>query len=162
MRQAGENGVTRFIPIGIVAMSALAGTSILLHLTSSTSAQILKPEDPDIVALGKQVYATNCASCHGTNLEGAPNWKLPDKDGLFPAPPHDETGHTWHHSEKLLFDLTKYGLAKVAGLKDRKSNMPVYENVLSDEDIIAVLSFIKSSWPEEIKRRHTRMSAREQ
>ena len=154
--------MTRFIPIGIVAMSALAGIAILLHLTSSTSAQILKPEDPDIVALGKQVYATNCASCHGTNLEGAPNWKLPDTDGLFPAPPHDETGHTWHHSEKLLFDLTKYGLAKVAGLKDRKSNMPVYENVLSDEELIAVLSFIKSRWPEEIKRRHTKMSAHEQ
>ena len=162
MRQAGEYGVTRFFPIRIVVMSALAGTAILLHLTSSTSAQILKPEDPNIVALGKQVYATNCASCHGTNLEGAPNWKLPDTDGLFPAPPHDETGHTWHHSEKLLFDLTKYGLAKAAGLKDRKSNMPVYENVLSDEEIIAVLSFIKSRWPEEIKRRHTKMSAREQ
>ena len=104
MRQAGEYGVTRFILIGIVAMSALAGTALLLHLTSLTSAQILKPDDPNIVALGKQVYATNCASCHGTNLEGAPNWKLPDKDGLFPAPPHDETGHTWHYTEKLFDD----------------------------------------------------------
>jgi len=32
--------------------------------------------------------------------------------------------------------------------------MPAYENVLSDEEIIAVLSYIKSTWPEEIIRIH--------
>ena len=128
-------------------------------LSTSTVAQVLKPDDPATVSLGEQVYAEHCASCHGENLEGQENWRTPDDEGLLPAPPHDETGHTWHHSEKLLFNLTKYGLAKVAGLADHQTNMPVYEDVLTDEEIIAVLSFIKSSWPRDLQRRHTEMSA---
>ena len=135
------------------------GVAALLWFTGSTGAQVLKPDDPATTALGKQVYGEHCASCHGENLEGQENWKSPGPDGLLPAPPHDETGHTWHHSEKLLFNLTKFGLAKVAGLKDHKTNMPVYEDILSDHEIIAVLSYIKSRWPKDLQRRHTEMSA---
>ena len=130
-----------------------------LCFSSSTVAQVLEPNDRETVSVGKQVYAEHCAQCHGENLEGQDNWRTPDEDGLLPAPPHDETGHTWHHSEKLLFELTKYGLGKVADLEDHKTNMPVYEDVLTDKEIIAVRSFIKSRWPEDLQRRHTEMSA---
>ena len=77
---------------------------------------------------------------------------------MLPAPPHDETGHTWHHTDEVLFELTKYGLAKMSGLTDHKTNMPTYEGVLSDEEIIAVLSFIKSRWPEDVRNRHDEMN----
>ena len=41
-------------------------------------------------------YQEYCASCHGVNLEGQANWRSRNQDGTLPAPPHDETGHTWH------------------------------------------------------------------
>lgn len=115
---------------------------------------LLKPSDRKIVALGKNIYQENCASCHGDNLQGESNWQTPDAEGYLPAPPHDETGHTWHHTDDVLFGLTKYGVAKFANLENHKSNMPAYQEVLSDEEIIAVLSFIKSTWPEEVKKVH--------
>ena len=78
----------------------------------------------------------------------------------MPAPPHDETGHTWHHPDQVLFDITKLGIVAAANLKDYKTVMPIYEGVLSDEEIIAVLSFIKSTWPGEIRAGHDEMNAR--
>ena len=63
---------------------------------------------------GRQLYLTNCASCHGTSLEGQPDWMVRKPNGRIPAPPHDATGHTWHHSDEQLFRLTKEGLAAIA------------------------------------------------
>lgn len=146
----------------IAAVSAATASAFLFLSSESGSTSLLKSGDAAVTARGQQIYAENCAACHGANLQGQPNWRSPDDDGLLPAPPHDETGHTWHHTEKLLFELTKNGLAATAGLKDHKTRMPVYDGVLSDDDIIAVLSFIKSRWPENIQRRHTEMSAQDQ
>jgi mono/diheme cytochrome c family protein len=94
---------------------------------------------------GRVLYASHCASCHGPNLEGQPNWQRRGPDGLMPAPPHDASGHTWHHSDEQLFLITKKGISGV--VPNYKSAMPGFENVLSDDEIWAVLSFIKSSWP---------------
>ena len=119
---------------------------------------LLKPDDQALVTLGSQIYLDNCASCHGENLLGQPNWKSPGEDGLLPAPPHDESGHTWHHTDKLLFELTKFGFAKISGLANQKSNMPIYQDILSDKEIIAALSYIKSSWPQQIRQRHDQLN----
>jgi mono/diheme cytochrome c family protein len=114
----------------------------------------LRPNDPELVAKGKQVYTAECASCHGANLEGQANWQQRGPDGLLPAPPHDVSGHTWHHPDAILFALTKYGPAAIAKDPTYRTSMPIYEDVLSDADIIAVLSYIKSTWPAEIRARH--------
>ena len=124
----------------------------------TSGAHLLRSEHERIVAQGQQIYADNCASCHGTNLEGQPNWKQPGANGRLPAPPHDASGHTWHHTDAVLFGLTKYGAAKFAGLENYETDMPVYEGVLSDEEIVAALSFIKAQWPEDIRRRHGQMN----
>ncbi len=132
---------------------------ILTSESQNKPGALFFPDNARMVAQGEVIYAANCASCHGTNLEGQPNWKNRDENGMMPAPPHDESGHTWHHIDQLLFDLTKFGLAKTANLENFQTYMPVYETLLKDDEIIAVLSYIKSTWPEEIRLRHDQMNA---
>lgn len=113
-------------------------------------------EDPALVARGKAVYAQHCASCHGANLEGQPNWRHRLPNGRMPAPPHDPTGHSWHHSDQQLFEMTKFGPgALVPGYQ---SDMPGFKDKLNDADIWAVLSFIESTWPADIRARQQRMN----
>ena len=125
---------------------------------SPSFSMMLDYKNVQLIETGAQLYKSNCASCHGANLEGQPNWRSPGADMKMPAPPHDASGHTWHHTDQMLFRLTKYGLGHVIGDDDYKSNMPAYENVLTDQEIIAVLTFIKSRWPENIQRRHDQLN----
>ena len=92
------------------------------------------------------------------NLEGQPNWRVRKANGRLPAPPHDETGHTWHHDDRTLFLLTKYGLARLTG-QAVETDMPAYDGVLSDREILAVLAYIKSRWPENVRRRQAEITA---
>ena len=110
---------------------------------------VLKADDLVVVQAGEKIYQAQCASCHGRYLEGQPDWRTRDANGFLPAPPHDATGHTWHHADDLLFEITKYGPNVVINDDSYKTIMPAYQNILSDEDIVAVLSFIKNTWPEE-------------
>jgi len=110
------------------------------------------PLDPAQVALGARVYASACASCHGANLEGQPDWQSRNAAGRLPAPPHDETGHSWHHPDEFLFMVTKYGVGPFAG-PNYESDMPAFEATLADEKIRAVIAYIKSRWPEPIRAR---------
>ena len=97
------------------------------------------------VRMGERLYQENCASCHGANLEGQLDWRSRLPNGRLPAPPHDASGHTWHHPDSYLFMITKFGLEKFLEAP-YPNNMPIYDNLLSDEEIIAVLSYIKSQW----------------
>jgi mono/diheme cytochrome c family protein len=103
-----------------------------------------EPVTADQLRLGQEVYATNCASCHGANLEGQPDWKRRLDTGRMPAPPHDETGHTWHHADRALFTITKLGIGAI--VPGYESDMPVFGDVLSDAEIAAALAYIKSTW----------------
>jgi mono/diheme cytochrome c family protein len=120
----------------------------------------LRADDRAIVAEGRVIYREACAACHGAQLEGQPNWKTRAADGTLPAPPHDPSGHTWHHPDQALFELTKYGPGPATGNPDYRSNMPAYSETLTDAEIIAVLSYIKSRWPAEIQARHDEINLR--
>ena len=109
-----------------------------------------QPIDGDLVAQGQQVYAAQCASCHGANLEGEVDWQQPGTNGLLKAPPHDETGHTWHHDDAYLIESVKLGGGRLPA-NVGTSAMPAYENVLTDEEITATLAYIKSTWPADIQ-----------
>ena len=146
--------VFKLTAVFALAIAAVLGWKVYDDRNAS-EVSLLKPDDPSVVALGKMFYDQHCASCHGANLEGeVENWQTPRPDGLMPAPPHDETGHTWHHRDELLFRITKLGVARAANLKDYQSAMPAYEGILTDNQIIAVLSFIKSQWPKDIREHH--------
>ncbi|RWB94582.1 MAG: c-type cytochrome [Mesorhizobium sp.] len=113
------------------------------------------------VAFGKTIYAERCATCHGANLEGQRDWKSPLLSGRMPAPPHDASGHSWHHPDGVLFRVTKEGPAAVVG-GGYESDMPAFAGVMTDEEIRAVLTFIKSTWPERERQYQAEMSRREQ
>lgn len=124
----------------------------------ATATVALRPDDAATVARGRGVYLEHCAACHGQKLEGQPDWQRRRPDGKLPAPPHDETGHTWHHPDAVLFALTKLGPARVVGDPAYATDMPGYDGVLDDDAIIAVLSYIKSTWPAAIRARHDRLN----
>lgn len=95
--------------------------------------------DPNQLATGKRVYDVNCAACHGETGEGQPNWKIP-ANGVFPAPPHNSSGHTWHHPDQQLLEV----IANGGGMPN--SAMPAYGEILTGEERAAVLEYIKTFW----------------
>ena len=113
------------------------------------------PDNAEQVALGQQVYASFCAGCHGAHREGQPDWQKRLPLGNFPAPPHDKTGHTWHHPDQWLFEIVKHGGRYHAPSRYR-SAMPAYDEMLSDDEIWAVLAFIKHHWPATIREQQER------
>ena len=121
---------------------------------ASTGAMAGHELDNRDLGRGQALYADSCAACHGANLEGQPDWRVPGADGILPAPPHDETGHTWHHDNQLLFDYTKYGgqsaLAQ-RGVTGFTSGMPGFGETLSDAEIWDILAFIRSTWSDRVQ-----------
>ena len=133
--------------LGVLALGA--GLFMYESLMGSRPAYI-DPSDQELVAIGKDIYANNCASCHGAKLEGQPDWRVRQANGRLPAPPHDESGHTWHHPDAVLIDITKNGLVPgVTAPPGYVSDMPAYGKLLTDHDIQAVHAYIKSSWPKQ-------------
>lgn len=146
------------IPLLLIAAGLLAG-AVAYTLRPGPGQALVDPGDAELVALGKEVYAAQCAACHGAALEGEPNWRQRRADGRLPAPPHDPSGHTWHHPDAHLFVMTKHGVQALVGA-DYASDMPAYADVLSDREIRAVLSYIKSTWPADIQARHDDINRR--
>ena len=128
-----------------VALAATAVVGALLLTTGSFD--LFGLNEGRRIAQGQALYGERCASCHGKNLEGQPNWQTPLPNGRMPAPPHDKTGHTWHHADKALAGVTKLGLKPFAG-DNYESDMPAFGTILSDEGIEVILTYIKSTWPE--------------
>lgn len=141
----------------ILRTFAYAAVLSLSSVATAAAETLFIPDDPQFTGIGKVIYQSQCAACHGVDLQGEPDWRQRKPDGKMPAPPHDETGHTWHHSERQLFEITKFGLQKFAG-PNYQTDMPAYESTLTDSEILAVLSYIKSTWPEDIRTRHDMMS----
>ena len=154
---ASLSNVSRVRVLAAIVAGLLAGCERL----SGQEPYRLRPDEPAVLVTGKQVYDRHCAACHGASLEGQPNWRSRDAGGRLPAPPHDASGHTWHHTDEVLFRIVKEGMASTANLKDYQSAMPVYAGVLADAQIVAVLSYIKANWPPDIRRRHDELNATE-
>ena len=142
----------------ILLAAAFVGWMLLSTDTPARASGLFPYDDPATLALGKPLYDDNCASCHGTNLEGEANWRKRDADGYLPAPPHDASGHTWHHPDEQLFAITKHGTSALVG-NGYQSRMAGFSDHLSDEEILAVLAYIKSTWSPQIIARHNQMNA---
>ena len=134
----------------VVGMFGAAALMMLgLACTSERSRQTEPPPlDPTMVARGRQIYNEHCASCHGPAGEGMPRWQEPDPLGEMPAPPHDTTGHTWRHADGLLYRMVRDGWRDPFNKTDRLT-MPPFGDVLSPEEIRAVITYIKTWWTPE-------------
>lgn len=144
---------TRMAVIGAAAVTLLLLAGIIISMKIDGPPTRADPDNLSQVSVGKRLYEIHCAACHGARLEGQPDWQKRLANGRMPAPPHDATGHTWHHTDSLLFNITKYGLlpGKYAP-PDYRSDMPAFIGTLSDEEIWAALAYIKSFWPNEIRK----------
>jgi mono/diheme cytochrome c family protein len=144
--------------IGIFAMVAIiAAVAFLPSANERLSAEV----DPSLLTIGEKVYTEQCAACHGVNLEGQFDWKERNADGTFRAPPHDETGHTWHHGDGYLLERVRTGTATMDVGMQSASNMPAYQDILSDTEMEAVLAYIQNSWPADIQQSQARVTAAE-
>lgn len=141
-------------------LSALATLTLAVAAASPKPAVAQTAPDefpimPGIVDLsqGEALYVETCATCHGAALEGQPNWRTPGDDGVFPAPPHDDTGHTWHHSDAVLYNYTALGgdevMARMGVTFD--SGMPGFADSLTPQEIWNILAYIRSTWPDRIQ-----------
>lgn len=144
--------------IAAATIAAIGGAALFVFAAPVPDSGAFAYKDPEIVAQGQAIYVQHCAACHGANLEGQPNWRERDADGYLPAPPHDETGHTWHHPDAQLIEITRLGTEAVVG-GGYRSNMSGFEDILTDDEIIAVLAHIKSTWPRRIIARHDELNA---
>jgi len=106
---------------------------------------LIQPLNPRLVEKGRGVYEANCAQCHGARAEGQPNWRQQNADSTYPPPPHDSTGHTWHHSDGLLYRIVRDG-GSIYETPGFKSAMPALGDRLSPEEMRAVISYLKSLW----------------
>ncbi|KKM03630.1 hypothetical protein LCGC14_1772510 [marine sediment metagenome] len=133
---------------GLVGAAALAAVAVWAGSVEETPAFTVlgEPVDAALIEQGESIYAVTCASCHGAKLEGQPDWRRRLENGRMPAPPHDAGGHTWHHADRQLFTITKHGVGAV--VPGYESDMPAFADTLIDAEIVAILAYIKSTWPE--------------
>lgn len=104
------------------------------------------------VSRGGKLYQMSCAECHGSQAQGAPNWRQRDAEGNFPPPPLDGTGHAWHHPKKMLH----YVIAN--GSPGGQGNMPAWGDELSDEEIEAIIAWFQAKWPDQVYSAWQRMN----
>ena len=143
MTQASKHRIFHWL-LGAAVLSLVAAIGFALMREYPS----IDPQDKALVAAGQRIYGTHCGSCHGANLEGQPNWRERLPNGRLPAPPHDASGHTWHHPDAVLFGIVKEGLVPGKYAPPQyESDMPAFGGILSDEEIRSVLAYIKSTWP---------------
>jgi mono/diheme cytochrome c family protein len=142
--------------IGLLAVLLMTGAYYFQFEWNRTPR--IDPTNVAQVETGKRIYALTCASCHGISLEGQANWQRRLPSGRLPAPPHDASGHTWHHTDEVLFRITKYGAG--AYLAGPQTDMPAFNERLTDEQIASALAFIKSTWPAELREKQLRIEAK--
>jgi mono/diheme cytochrome c family protein len=160
--QSSANGISP--PATMQPEPILPGMPSISELAGTPTPEVppLPILDADEIALGRRVYTDNCAECHGENLEGESDWKKQNEDNSFRSPPHDASGHTWHHGDDVLIESIELGGARLPDNIGGFSKMPAFEGVLTDEEIAAVLTYIKSTWPDDTRNIQWEQTIREQ
>jgi len=104
--------------------------------------------DPQQGGAGGAIYQAQCASCHGSRGEGAPDWQRPDGLGELPPPPHNCEGHTWKHADGMLYRIVQDGWRDPFN-KTPRLTMPAFRQTLRPPEIRAVIDYLKTLWTPE-------------
>jgi mono/diheme cytochrome c family protein len=158
---SGPGGWTTGRTLTLVVLAAVLFAAIWwgrARLSGSDQPKPIAQADAATIAAGKPLYERHCASCHGANLEGQPSWRERRADGRLPAPPHDDSGHTWHHPDEVLIAITRRGLKPPLAPDGYQSDMPGFEGVLTEAEIRAVLAWIASRWSAESRAHQLRIT----
>jgi mono/diheme cytochrome c family protein len=129
-----------------LALAVLGYAALAPDRPAAAETHFADASDIPTVLKGKGIYARYCASCHGHRLQGQPLWQLMDEYAGRRAPAFDESGHSWQHADEDLFHMIKYGRFAAAPA-DYHSYMPAFKDFLSDDEILAVLAFVKARLP---------------
>lgn len=86
-------------------------------------------EKPALFSEGQQVFASNCADCHRSSGEGLPN--------TFPA---------LKENSFVMGDPVPVIQTILNGRKGKTNRMPAWKDKLSDQQIAAVVNFIRNYW----------------
>jgi mono/diheme cytochrome c family protein len=156
LKRAGVTKTSVTVAIAVASVALLIGLALYFD-RPPPAATAPDLRNPQRIAAGKAIYDRHCAACHGGNLEGHVDWRTRLPNGRMLPPPHDDSGHTWHHPSEVLFALTKNGLKPPYAPADYPSDMPAFAGTLSDDDIWNVLAFIRSRWSEPIRTRHAEL-----
>ena len=131
----------RRVAMGV--MLIVAGQTVIARANGETPVP-----DVDSINSGRAIYEQHCASCHGANAEGAPNWQERDARGELPAPPHNAEGHTWRHSDAALYEMVSKGWRDPFN-KSKRLTMPAFGGEMSPAQIRAVIGYLKTLWTPE-------------
>lgn len=101
--------------------------------------------EPALLRQGRPLYNAHCSDCHGAFAQGEAGWQRPGADGKLPPPPLNGSGHAWHHSLAVLHGIIRDG-GQPGG------NMPAWGGTLNDRQILAVIAYLQSLWPERVYR----------
>jgi mono/diheme cytochrome c family protein len=136
-----------FVAIGLLLSVFLIGGILYSNKATPQPVEIVGTTVPappvldrDEIAQGKDLYILHCAACHGVNLEGQADWKTPLPDGSLKPPPHDDSGHTWHHADFQLLEIIAKGGSIYDGV------MPGFADQLTEEQATSILTYLKSEW----------------
>jgi mono/diheme cytochrome c family protein len=116
----------------VAGCSNAAGTTASFSLPAlpgsptAPEGQPLPELDVTKIAAGEELYAQFCASCHGADLHGDPDWQVIKEDGSFPPPPQDSFGHNWHHGDDFLVEII------LDGSRFPQSRMPAFAGQLTE------------------------------
>ena len=125
-------------------LNAIVGLSGMVA-SATFASEMPSPRDPALVNAGRAIYQQSCASCHGARGEGDPAWQQPDRQDELPAPPHDSQGHTWKHSDAMLYRIVQHGWRDAFNKTDRLT-MPAFKGQLSRKETLAVITYLKTLW----------------
>ena len=120
--------VRRAAPLPLLCLWAVALALTGVACGSSSNSTL----DDELIEQGRAVYARDCEVCHGDARTGA--------GATVNSPPHGRTGHTWHHADGQLKAII-LGTMEYEG-----KTMPSFEGKITDEELDAVLEYMKAGW----------------
>jgi len=140
-RRPKKRGTPRWITVALLlGVGVVAAVAIVSRLgTGGAAAPAYPTYSAEQVAQGEQYFQANCATCHGVTGAGNAREGIPAVNGSM---------HAWHHADSQIAGLIRQG-----GVM-----MPAVGPDWSDDEVTAVLAYIKEWWAPQQRATQARIS----